>query len=66
MKEGADSDIESEDVSPTGHELKGNEGTPFAIRHEVVESEDEVEFFEVGHEVVEVGVSYPVFQTGLG
>lgn len=48
LKKGSDSDIESEDVSPAGHELKRNERTAFSICHEAVDFEDNVEFFEMG------------------
>lgn len=48
LKKGSDSDIESEDVSPAGHELKRNKRTAFSICHEAVDFEDNVEFFEMG------------------
>lgn len=66
VEEGAHRDIESEDVSPAGHEGEGDEGSALAGGHEVVDFEDKVESFELIHEFVEVGVSYSVLQTGSG
>lgn len=49
MEEGTHGYVESEDVSPAGHELKRNEGAALAVGHEAVDFEDKFEFFEVGH-----------------
>lgn len=56
-EEGPHGDVESEDVSPAGEEGEGDEGTALARGHEVVDSENKVESFEVGHEFVQVGLS---------
>ena len=60
-EEGANRDVESEDVPPAGHELQGNEGSTLPGRHEGVDSKDESELGHAGYKVIEVSVSNPVF-----
>lgn len=49
VEEGADGDIESKNVSPAGHDVERHERTALASRHEIMEVENKVEFFEVAH-----------------
>ena len=60
-EESANGYIEADKVVPARHQLYGHKGSSFSCGHEGVDVEDEGEFVEVGHELVELQVSCSVF-----
>lgn len=57
--------VQPREGPPAGHDLYGHERTALSVGHEFVEFKDYVELPELGRELVQLGVSSPVFQASL-